>query len=74
MAYPAKLLADGERIEFEMRPHWRSLVVPAIVLVLVVAVTTYLLTVLPDGDTGKWLRWGCSSSPSACSSCTSCVR
>ncbi len=57
MAYPAKLLADGERIEFEMRPHWRSLVVPAFVLVLVIAATTYLLTVLPDGDTGKWTRW-----------------
>ena len=57
MAYPAKLLADGERIEFEMRPHWRSLVLPAIVLVIVVAATTYLLTVLPDGDTGKWSRW-----------------
>ena len=28
MAYPAKLLADGERIDFEMRPHWRSMVVP----------------------------------------------
>ena len=54
---PAKLLADGERIEFEMRPHWRSLIVPAIVLVLTVAVGTYLATVLPDGDIGHWGGW-----------------
>ena len=57
MAYPAKLLASGERIEFEMRQHWRALVTPAIVLVAIVAGTTYLLTVMPGGDTGKYLTW-----------------
>jgi uncharacterized membrane protein YdbT with pleckstrin-like domain len=57
MAYPAKLLASGERIEFEMRPHWRSLITPALVLVLTVAVTTFLLTVMPNGNTGKYLTY-----------------
>jgi uncharacterized membrane protein YdbT with pleckstrin-like domain len=57
MAYPAKLLASGEKIEFEMRPHWRSLVTPSLVLVLTIAVTTYLLTVMPDGNTGKYLTY-----------------
>ena len=33
MGYPAKLLAQGESIAFEMRPHWRSMIVPSIVLV-----------------------------------------
>jgi uncharacterized membrane protein YdbT with pleckstrin-like domain len=57
MAYPAKLLATGERIEFEMRPHWRSLVTPSLVLVLTVAVTTFLLYVMPDGDVGRYLTY-----------------
>ncbi|MDQ1323188.1 MAG: hypothetical protein QG661_2581 [Actinomycetota bacterium] len=33
MAYPQKLLADGETIQFETRPHWRGLFVPGIVLI-----------------------------------------
>lgn len=36
MAYPQKLLSDGETITFEMRPHWRALVFPFFVLLLVV--------------------------------------
>lgn len=57
MAYPAKLLASGERIEFEMRQHWRSLITPALVLVVTVAATTFLLTVMPDGNNGKYLTY-----------------
>jgi uncharacterized membrane protein YdbT with pleckstrin-like domain len=36
MAYPQKLLAPDESIEFETRPHWRALFVPGLVLVLTV--------------------------------------
>lgn len=36
MAYPQRLLADGERIEFETRPHWRGLLAPGIILILTV--------------------------------------
>jgi membrane protein YdbS with pleckstrin-like domain len=32
MGYPQKLLSDGETIQFEMKPHWRALIVPVIVL------------------------------------------
>jgi uncharacterized membrane protein YdbT with pleckstrin-like domain len=28
MGYPAKLLGAGEQVEFEMKPHWRALMVP----------------------------------------------
>ncbi|CAB4865418.1 unannotated protein [freshwater metagenome] len=44
MTYPAKLLGDGESIAFEMRPHWRSLIVPAVVLILTVAGASFLLS------------------------------
>ena len=36
MAYPQKLLAPDETIEFETKPHWRALFVPAIVLLATV--------------------------------------
>ena len=36
MGYPQKLLSDGETIVFEMRPHWRALLVPGLVLLGVI--------------------------------------
>lgn len=36
MGYPQKLLADNETIQFETKPHWRGLFVPAIVLIATV--------------------------------------
>jgi uncharacterized membrane protein YdbT with pleckstrin-like domain len=48
MGYPAKLLGDGEAIVFEMRPHWRSLIVPIIVLIGTVVVAGYLVGVLDN--------------------------
>lgn len=42
MAYPTRLLTDGERIEAEMRPHWRMLVVPVLVLLGAVFLASYL--------------------------------
>ncbi len=48
MGYPAKLLAQGERIDFEMRPHWKSMVVPALVLIATVVIGGYLIGVAPD--------------------------
>ena len=35
MAYPQKLLSDGETVVHEMRPHWRSLVFPAFWLIVI---------------------------------------
>lgn len=61
MGYPQKLLSDGETIEFEMRPHWRALVVPGLLLVVVVFGLVFLLTKLNDwfGDVPlfSWVLW-----------------
>lgn len=48
MGYPSNLLGDDETIAFEMRPHWRSLIVPIIVLIATVVVGGYLLAVLDN--------------------------
>jgi uncharacterized membrane protein YdbT with pleckstrin-like domain len=48
MGYPTRLLGDGETIAFEMRPHWRSLVVPILVLIGTVVASSYLFGRLDD--------------------------
>jgi len=57
MGYPAKLLAEGERIDFEMRPHWKSMIVPTLVLLASVAVGGYIIGKAPDNSFGDGLTW-----------------
>jgi uncharacterized membrane protein YdbT with pleckstrin-like domain len=59
MAYPEKLLTDGEQVEYDMRPHWRMLALPALALVGVVFVASYALSAMPDGwDPARWVIVG----------------
>jgi uncharacterized membrane protein YdbT with pleckstrin-like domain len=56
MAYPRRLLGDGEQIERELHPHWKALVLPVLVLLVVIGVGTYLIVAAG----GRWhssLRW-----------------
>lgn len=46
MAYPAKLLANGEQVEFELRPHWRALLIPIIWLLVIVGVGAYVVSAM----------------------------
>jgi uncharacterized membrane protein YdbT with pleckstrin-like domain len=39
--YPQKLLAPGETIAFELKPHWRALIWPTFVLVIEVFIATW---------------------------------
>lgn len=52
--YPQKLLAPGETIAFELKPHWRALLWPAIVLLLEVFVGVFLFTTF-DNQILRWL-------------------
>ena len=65
MTYPGKLLADGEDVEFELRPHWRALLVPIIWLLLIVVVGAFLFSwwrsTMGDnlgGAAGQWIIAG----------------
>ena len=53
---PAKLLGDGEQVVMAMRPHWKEMVWPAVVLIVTSPVATYLAAIVPDGSAQKWLR------------------
>lgn len=57
MGYPQRLLTEGEKIEFEMRPHWRSMVVPSLVLIAAMGVAGYLYGLTPDGSAQQALHW-----------------
>ncbi|MFC6236861.1 PH domain-containing protein [Longivirga aurantiaca] len=43
MGYPTKLLADDESIVYELKPHWRALVMPVIVLLVTLAVGIFAI-------------------------------
>ena len=62
MGYPTELLSDGETIEFEIRPHWRALIVPGIVTLAVLIGAGILIGWL-NGEgilnaVGTWLTVG----------------
>lgn len=49
MAFPAELLAQDEELQFELRPHWRGLVLPVVALLALSASAAYLAARL-----GQW--------------------
>jgi uncharacterized membrane protein YdbT with pleckstrin-like domain len=57
VAFPQRLLADDEEVVLDLHPHWKRLLLPALLVPVVVGVATYLLFVLPDGSTRTPLRW-----------------
>ena len=57
MAYPPKLLGEGESIAFEMRPHWRSLIVPALVLIATVVTWITALVLIVGWTVRPLLNW-----------------
>ena len=62
MGYPTRLLSEGERIDLELRPHWKALVLPVIVLLVTCGAAGFLLTVSPSPSktTGEvsWIAIG----------------
>jgi uncharacterized membrane protein YdbT with pleckstrin-like domain len=49
MAYPARLLGQGEEIELALRTHWKALIRPVLVLLVTLAVAFFLAAVVPSG-------------------------
>lgn len=48
MGYPTRLLSEGERIDLELRPHWKALVLPVIALLVTCGAAGFLLTIAPS--------------------------
>jgi uncharacterized membrane protein YdbT with pleckstrin-like domain len=56
MAIPARLLGDGERVVVSMRAHWKALLGPAVIAVLILIAAIMASSMLPGGEVGRWLR------------------
>jgi len=55
--FPARLLADDEEVVVDLHPHWKRLIVPALLVPTIVGVASYLVFVVPHGATRVPLRW-----------------
>jgi uncharacterized membrane protein YdbT with pleckstrin-like domain len=53
---PKRLLADDEEVVMALRPHWKEMAGPVLVLLVTSPVATYLATIVPEGSAQKWLR------------------
>lgn len=55
---PKRLLGEDEEVELAMRPHWKEMVLPVLLLLVVSPGATFLAAIAPDGDLQGWLRIG----------------
>jgi membrane protein YdbS with pleckstrin-like domain len=54
VAYPDDLLVEGELVAVHKHPHWKMVVVPVLVLLLVAGVAGYLAAVVRSQDWAPW--------------------
>lgn len=60
MGYPQKLLGDEEQVQFELRPAWKTLIWPAVWLLVIIGLFSFLLGKINswfDGATGDIMTW-----------------
>ncbi len=50
VAYPDSLLADDERVVKHLHPHWITLVWPTALLIVIVALGSFLAAIVPGGS------------------------
>ena len=59
MAFPQRLLGEGEEVVLHMRTHAKALVIPVLVLLVAAAAIGFAMGVLPDegsgASAGRWL-------------------
>ncbi len=57
MAYPQKLLSEGETVVLDLHPHWKMLFLPIVELLVVCGLAGFLLAVVDD-NVGRYLVLG----------------
>ncbi len=56
MGYPQRLLDEGEEVVFDLNPHWKAVSWPLLLAPLVVFVTAFAASKVPDGAAQAPLR------------------
>jgi uncharacterized membrane protein YdbT with pleckstrin-like domain len=55
--FPSRLLGDDEEVVLDLHPHWKRLILPALLVPIVVGLASYLVFLVPDGSARTPLRW-----------------
>ena len=63
MAYPDNLLVQGERVIVDKRPHWKVLILPTILFIVIIAAGVALATWISKSnwDNPQWAYWAISA-------------
>jgi uncharacterized membrane protein YdbT with pleckstrin-like domain len=56
MPFPDRILDADEEVVLDLRPHWRRVVLPVVLVPLVVGLASYLWFVAPHGGTRRPIR------------------
>ncbi|HET6909852.1 MAG TPA: PH domain-containing protein [Mycobacteriales bacterium] len=57
MPFPSRLLADDEEVVLDLHPHWKRLLIPALLVPVVAGIATYVVFLIPSGDFRAPVRW-----------------
>jgi uncharacterized membrane protein YdbT with pleckstrin-like domain len=55
--FPSRLLGEDEEVLLDLHPHWKRLVVPALLVPIVAGVASYLVFLVPDSSVRAPVRW-----------------
>jgi uncharacterized membrane protein YdbT with pleckstrin-like domain len=53
---PQRLLGEDEHVSMTLRPHWKELFWPVVVLLVISPVTSFVAAKVPDSSAQEWLR------------------
>lgn len=57
MPFPERLLADDEDVVLDLHPHWKRLMIPALLVPVLAGASSYLTFLVPTGNVRAPLRW-----------------
>jgi uncharacterized membrane protein YdbT with pleckstrin-like domain len=57
MGFPDNVLTSDEKVEKSLHPHWRTVVGPIVVGLILIAAAIYIADLTPDDTQGNWIQW-----------------
>ncbi|MEP6651014.1 MAG: PH domain-containing protein [Lapillicoccus sp.] len=57
MGFPENVLTRDEKVEKSLHPHWRTVVGPIIIGLILIAAAVYVAYLTPDDTRGNWIQW-----------------
>lgn len=57
MGFPENVLTNDEKVEKSLHPHWRTVVGPLVIGLILLAAAIYVAYITPDDTRGSWIQW-----------------